>query len=42
MKTIFVASSRRFYDIVFKIKEKLDELGIYKICFPMKQIFYGG
>lgn len=28
MKTVFVASSRRFYDIIFKIKAQLDDLGV--------------
>lgn len=28
MKSFFIASSRRFYDIVREIKEKLDNLGV--------------
>lgn len=28
MKTVFVASSRKYYGTVFKIKEQLDELGV--------------
>ena len=28
MKSVFVASSRKFYDTVFEIKEKLDSIGV--------------